>query len=323
MLHPGLRLQINSAPHLHLIHLQVLTHLEIERKLVRLTCEGNSCIIPLRLRDRKSQCRNIWYYPEDYCTTVSSSYIPFLGDSNTSTIVSSMQKYSPNFISDNRDSILSSGSIIHIVGDFSCLFKVVLDGGSSSPLLPAQDLPKLIEMSKGRKLETEEDMNIPDEYMMNLLPCSQPPMATIIKEVERCVALFCEGKDAVVLSGDRGSGKTYFALTLAAKLRMTNHFSSCYLDCRQLQSSTTKMDQLLCEITGLFHYSVTASNSLLILDNIDDLIPHVDESTGEEGSKPSDNPALSNQVKCISDHIIFLLNGSNTQSFKVVLTCQK
>ena len=329
VLHPGLRLQINSAPFLHLIHVQVLTHLDIERKLIRLTDEGeeNSCIIPLYLKDRRSRCGNVWYYPEDYYTTLSSSYVPFLRDSNTDTIVSSIRKCSSNFIDHNIDSFLSCGSIIRICSDSSSLFKVVLDEGSSALLLSAQNLPKLIEMSEGRSLKREEDMYVPDEYMLNVLPSSHPPMATIVKGVERCAGLFREGIDTIFLSGNRGSGKTYFTLTLAAKLRMTSHFSSCYLDCRQLQSSTRKMDQLLCELTGLFQQSVTTSDSFLILDNIDDLIPNVDESTRDEGSKSTDNSALSTQVKCISDHVVFLLKGlqqeTKTQSFKTILTSQK
>ncbi len=333
VLHPYLRLQLDIIPLLHCIHLQVLAPTQIQRKLKG--CQNRSRLplqlIPLRLRRRKSGSYSIWNYPDEFCFKRPPSF-----DLNSINVVGRKNSEIENA---SCHVLLSCGSIIPIkYASSQIIVKIMLEKKSSEHkyggianndiefLLDEQDLSELI-LNSNEIMSTRSDtMYLPDQHIMNILPNTCLPGRSVLQGIETCYTYFFEeGKDIILLQGDEGSGKTYFTLTLAAKLRMMNHVSTFYLDCRQLQSSIARMDQLLLEATSFARLSSAMKPLLLILDNIDQLIPISEGNTDDRQDKLVDSPALSNQVKSISDHVLFLLKGlqeGSQQYCKIILTCR-
>mmetsp|Transcript_13136 Transcript_13136/g.19887 ORF Transcript_13136/g.19887 Transcript_13136/m.19887 type:complete len:1198 (-) Transcript_13136:37-3630(-) len=185
-------------------------------------------------------------------------------------------------------------------------------------------------------------LDIQDGYTLNILPSSLEPFTSILDAVEVVEAkLFRQrsmqdmAKNVISLNGPRGSGRTYFSLIVAAKLRMVHHYATSYLDCQQLQSSSLRLEEMLQQLTDTFKKAADSSPTLLILDNIDELIPNTDtDSKGNDGSihnKQRINPTMADQAKLLSDHVRFLASTvkqpfspqSQLLDIVIVLTCQQ
>ena len=127
-----------------------------------------------------------------------------------------------------------------------------------------------------------------------------------------------------LLVGEEGTGKTHHSLVIAALVRLCFGISSSYLDCSQLQSAPeNQMHDILNELGILFDEATTKTTpTLIIMDNIQALVPNVDASNDDENDAmhhQQTNPILSAQVKLISDHIRYLLDQS--PNVCVLATC--
>lgn len=127
-----------------------------------------------------------------------------------------------------------------------------------------------------------------------------------------------------LLVGEEGTGKTHHSLVIAALVRLCFGISSSYLDCSQLQSAPeNQMRDILNELGVLFDEAATKTTpTLIIMDNIQALVPNVDKSNDDENDAmhhQQTNPILSAQVKLISDHIRYLLDQS--PNVCVLATC--
>eukprot|EP00578_Thalassiosira_sp_NH16_P007196 CAMPEP_0181123900 /NCGR_PEP_ID=MMETSP1071-20121207/26171_1 /TAXON_ID=35127 /ORGANISM="Thalassiosira sp., Strain NH16" /LENGTH=1237 /DNA_ID=CAMNT_0023209123 /DNA_START=98 /DNA_END=3812 /DNA_ORIENTATION=- len=137
---------------------------------------------------------------------------------------------------------------------------------------------------------------------------------------------------AIMIAGEEGAGKTHLAMTSASQLSLSDMCSTVYLDCKKLQSTSTSIQIILEQIQESFHDAIHEQPSVLILDDLDALIPNV-ESSGADGDgsihRYQLNPAVAVQVKTIVDHFLLLsqhcqqssMQKSSIESSGVVLIC--
>ena len=219
------------------------------------------------------------------------------------------------------------------------------------PVLYLQNLPSLVALSRQVKRkndsavkaltfqegEGDEALRLPsplqerEKYLaLNLLPSA----AGFLKDsVAWALSLAKEVKMAstnriwpyrTLLVGTEGTGKTHLALVTAALARLHFGMTSSYLDCRQLQSAPeNQMCDILDELSLLFDEAAAKTiSTLLIIDNIHAIVPNVDASNDDDNDAmhhQQTNPALSAQVKLISDHVYHLLDQN--PSVCVLATC--
>ena len=168
------------------------------------------------------------------------------------------------------------------------------------------------------------------ELSLNLLP----PTADIATDESinvtsnLCGDIACY--DSIILTGDLGSGKTHAALMLGARARVIKGYATLYLDCKRLQSSSdVRMKDMLQALTDIFREALQAAKScVIILDDIDELIPNVNMGGEEEGSthQQQPNPVAIDQAKLLADHLNCLIEDACTESRKgkpfVVMTAR-
>ena len=91
----------------------------------------------------------------------------------------------------------------------------------------------------------------------------------------------------LLITGSRGSGKTYQCLITAAYLRLCMNVATVYLDCKMLQSSS--VSDTCTKFTGIFRQAISAKLSLVILNDLDVLLP----TLGLTMTKTRDSPSVS------------------------------
>jgi len=171
------------------------------------------------------------------------------------------------------------------------------------------------------------------ELSLNLLPPVPNIMMEEASEVATNLARYLQCFDSIILSGEIGSGKTHAALTLVARARIDNRCATLYMDCKRLQSSSdVRMKDILEALTDIFSQAVKARPCVVVLDDIDELVPNVYTGAGEdEGSahQQQPNPVAADQAKLIGDHLQNLLEnaaraqcGAEEKVF-VVMTCRE
>ena len=112
---------------------------------------------------------------------------------------------------------------------------------------------------------------------------------------------------ALMITGEEGSGKTHLSLTSASQLCVSDLFATVYLDCKKLQATSANILTILEQIQYSFQEAMHKQPSVLVLDDLDALIPNVEHSGAEgDGSIHHHqlNPVLMVQVKIIVDHLL-------------------
>ena len=131
----------------------------------------------------------------------------------------------------------------------------------------------------------------------------------------------------VFVHGELGTGKTHTALTIAAATELTKGSSTLYLDCRKLRNSrVVRMKTILDEISKLFEDASSALPCVVILDELDELIPSFGESGVSDDSVQAQqvNPVEMDQAKLIADVTRHILSSSISafRHVSVVVTCR-
>ena len=230
------------------------------------------------------------------------------------------------------------------------IFRLVANSGSEvqetdtsyeSVCVIAKDLPELLLKSSAsvcQKAPSEETNGVLNrismskrDLLLNLLP-STTDMLVQSSEFTSNLTHDLECFDSLILLGEVGSGKTHTALFLAARARCVNGYATLYLDCKKLQSSSeVRMKNILQALTDTFQEADEARPCVVVLDDVDELIPNINMGTSEdEGSahRQQANPVAVNQAKVIGDHLNNLMNNASTsqrQEGKLVffvLTCR-
>jgi peroxin-1 len=187
----------------------------------------------------------------------------------------------------------------------------------------ANDLPELL-LKSTSALSNQTPPDCPEdqtfisvderEYLLNLFPSTADVASDASIEVASTLTSNLECFDTMVLSGEVGSGKTHTALVLAARARLTNAYATLYLDCKKLQSSSeVRMYDILQSISQLFREANEARPCLVVLDDLDELIPNVNMGTDQdEGSahQQQPNPLAADQAKLIADHLRNLMDDA-------------
>jgi peroxin-1 len=133
---------------------------------------------------------------------------------------------------------------------------------------------------------------------------------------------FCHG---VVIYGEKGTGKTHTCLILAAISRLRFAHKTVYLDCSRLQSvGEIRMHETLEELSAVFEAASTSGPSLLILDNLDKMVPNL--KSVEDGESSTNNlqvnPIEVDQTKLLWHHVYFLAQQLGVHT-KLVITCNE
>ena len=214
-------------------------------------------------------------------------------------------------------------------------------------MLSMHQLPSLLALSREMKSkkseayakteEGDQSSNIfppfqqwEEDFALNLLPSGAGLLKdsitwsfAVAKKVEFS-RTSCIRSYRTLLVGEEGTGKTHLALLIAALARLHFGIASSYLDCSELQSAPgNQMRDILEELSlSLEENTAQTTPTLLIMDNIHALIPNVDASNDDDNDAmhhQQTNPALSAQVKLLSDHIRYLLDEN--PNVYVLATC--
>ena len=130
--------------------------------------------------------------------------------------------------------------------------------------------------------------------------------------------------DAWFMHGDTGTGKTHYALVFAAIAHMRWSMPTYYLDCKKLQSaSDLRMSSILQELTALFRQAMESQPSVLILDDLDFLVPNQEdgEFAGVSIGQRQANPIAVDQTKLLADHLRSLMEYCASKVI-FVITCR-
>ena len=140
--------------------------------------------------------------------------------------------------------------------------------------------------------------------------------------------------NALMITGEEGSGKTHLSMTSASQLCVSDLFATVYLDCKKLQAGSANIQTILEQTQKSFQEALHKQPSVLVLDDLDALIPNVESSSEGDGSIHHHqlNPALMVQVKVIVDHLLLLsrycsrsfrqTNLTRTNGVVLICTCR-
>ena len=128
----------------------------------------------------------------------------------------------------------------------------------------------------------------------------------------------------VLLHGEEGSGKSHLSKSVALRLLEDHSFFPVYLDCKQLQTSLTTIKNILEQIQKSIHEAALRCPSIIVLDNLDSLIPNTESGGNSDGSVQHHhvNPALFAQVKLVTDHLLSYLGGVEEGRVALMCTCR-
>ena len=169
------------------------------------------------------------------------------------------------------------------------------------------------------------------EHVLNLVPAFSVPQGEVvpavsnaISHVSRCLRLSLPDAlyarmlcaDGLAITGEEGMGKTHCLVSVAAYLRLHGSCATVYLDCGNLQRSSSSngfgMGGILDALSTAFREAALCQPSVLLLDDLDSLVPNVSSSSkdndGGSIQHQQINPVLVGQVKVIMDHIRYLMD---------------
>ena len=373
VLNPYLRFQLNASILTDFVTVQLLTESQIIEKTQKLQRAVTRSLVSVEMIQMKwkntkdlvfDNTLPLWRYPDEYvlnnpihsnCDTCTEQDIV----SATSFLATWNEVYASTSSNDEKDLILSEGSIIPSQGRNGTSIDFVLrirrseparnhedTNGISHPydpnqyLIQARELHNLLKSSHVSEKFCDEDKacehmdSIPST--VNILPVSLPSIIKQSNIFQTIKSIASTGLDSyeisqtnfrkcvrLMITGDEGSGKTHLVLLLAAIVRMALAISTVYVDCRKLQSTQLNMEGMLKELTTLFYRS-SCHPSLLILDNLDDLIPNPGGSSSSVGvrSQRQLNETFVNQVKFLSDHLQYLIKSVSSNVYMIVSTCK-
>ncbi|GMF19722.1 unnamed protein product [Phytophthora fragariaefolia] len=106
--------------------------------------------------------------------------------------------------------------------------------------------------------------------------------------------------------GERGSGKSTLLRALVHEVQTSTKFGAftTIVECRNLRG--LKMESVKSRLNDLFEEATTHAPSLIVLDNLDALVPEEDESAG----------AANEQSRRIAELLLVLINQNNQRMWK-------
>lgn len=203
--------------------------------------------------------------------------------------------------------------------------EIEVDTSGLESVITADDLKYFLE-EEGQIIDTQFG-----EYGKNedLLPFDTY-IEGFSSTIERLVNDVCKirsstQRNAMLLTGEVGSGKTHLALALASALVRSSSIGMVYLDCKMLQAAPgSTLSSILSEIRTSCQQALQKQPSLLILDDLDAIIPNSESSDGGDGSihHQQTNPALVSQVKAVVDHLLRYSRQCANSDVVLLCTCR-
>ena len=358
-MHKLIRYQLDVSPLFDCIRLETIDPSD-SSLVLEMVANGTSNLSLQRVNkiDYAADDECSWFYPHDLPSQ------PLWHDSSTfqcetsyltqlNTIIVSWSDLSD----DEKESPLSAGSLIALPWQSSNgqvvqqIFQLVVhskmeeaedDDNANAVCILAKDLPCLLLKSSSGPLHypatsgaiVETTLLVSRrERLWNLLPPTADLTTEASREVWSDLANGLECFDSIIFSGESGSGKTHAALTFAARARRDSGYATLYVNCKRLQSSSNvRMKDMLQALTDIIREARAAGRCLVILDDIDDLIPNINLEAGEDAGsahQQQPNPIAADQAKLLSDHLQNLVNDTVPTSPNkcqekvfVVLTCR-
>ena len=312
------RTQIGASPFCHQLRFRVLQKTEVDRKVAQ-----TKRLLESRSLKVRTESITVVVEPDALSNPWSSP-----------TIASSMAL--PHGLSDlsapSTTCILSSGALVQSRSvSKAILLKVHIEyreGGEPVVNMNESDvarsfLPFLVDKipSEG---PCEQIKNVVSPgRALNWLPTSSD--IQLAKSQSDWEHLF-RTSDGVIVQGEIGSGRTHQALVLAAILRLSGFGAPVYLDCKRLQSSPDlRMKNILEALTDLFRKALELKKSVIVLDDIDELIPSFQTLDGKDESTQQTqiNPASIDQAKLLSDHLHWLIETAwPSGELYLIVTCR-
>jgi SpoVK/Ycf46/Vps4 family AAA+-type ATPase len=224
----------------------------------------------------------------------------------------------------------------------------------SSRLVPIITTNHLRELVRSDEIDTDETVKATsldaDHYPSSMLSLPEKPtvgfnlaIQGVLRSARQIIyhpkfyshnlfASYSTINNTIMITGEVGSGKTHLACTAASQLAVSDQFAAVYLDCKKLQSTSSSIKIILEEIQKSFHEALHKQPSVLVLDDLDALIPKIEFSDGEsDGSIHHHllNPALVTQVKITVDQLIlqskycsrYVSRYQSTRLTGIVLVC--
>lgn len=348
VLHPDLRLQLECSVFHDYVTVQVLTFDDVGDRLQSFA--NHRCSNPslIKLCPIKIDCSK--YYERPPWRRLDDAVLMEQYSTQSDVWFDSIRNHLTHVVDDLSDShnYLTHGCIISIPSfeKETQRFMTLIHGKKNEECAETEcnmyenDHDKLLFYPKDLISEEicfdkgEAKKDHPDP-MLNALPQALPSQDYLdsLSQVEDTITQRIltpshsdESKSAnFILHGNIGSGKTFASLVLASRLRMIAHCATIYMDCRGLQANPTSMVGLLDELTSVFYEATEAEPSIVILDNLDALIPNVSgSSNGSQDAsqrRHNTNPILISQSKLLADHLNFLLSESSKRKISVIGTC--
>ena len=348
VLHSDITLQIGASPLYDLVSVTVLSSKDVQQRIESLS---NADDVTKRFSpvffSPTSGDRSPWRHPEECKASSSVEQIR----SPISIAPAGRQLPTADLYDTNGSTLLVHGSIISIPTNNNTVatYRLQLErSGSgkrkkrllSSRLKREDDFSRYVlrarDISNAAFDDSASEISIPiHDTMLNALSSSTPPTKEYISFLQKIEdelvnqTLDSRSDDSsfwnLMLCGEKGVGKTYFIVTLAARLRMKLSYSTVFLNCHRLQSAQTKMEHLLNELTRVFTQASKLQPSLLLLDSLDLLIPNTGSSPGMSDDSANrhqnNNPMLVSQCKILADHLKFLMSGLRSSKVAVICTC--
>lgn len=202
---------------------------------------------------------------------------------------------------------------------------VDVDGSGMESVITADDLKYFLE-GEGQTIDTQ----FGDHDKNGDLPPVDAYTEGFSSTIERLVNDVCNirsstQRNAILLTGEVGSGKTHLALALASALLRSSSIGMVYLDCKMLQAAPgSTLSSILSEIRTSCQQAFQKQPSLLILDDLDAIIPNSESSDGGDGSihHQQTNPALVSQVKAVVDHLLRYSRECVNSDVVLLCTCR-
>ena len=343
-MHPDTRVELTCTALEDFVSVRVLTSVEIQKghQCYTNAIESSKIVQTLCLTSTMNSGTSPWNFPEEMEQTRKHLANDAINESKVKQYLLHLQN---DLVED--DIHLSHGSIISIPDEnelSTTRVQIMINtskqtlrnppgnaGTSTLYLHPSQLLSKSTIFAKERMVIGCIDP------LLNALPSVLPSIEYFISisGFERRLVnsiLSSQRKNEVqsrknyLLCGSKGSGKTFLSLILAARLRMSLSCATHYVDCHQLQSAQSTMEGILIELTRIANKAVSSTPSILILDNLDNLIPNLGTANGTHDASSQQqqhsNPMLQSQSKLLADHTKFLMGELNKCSPVIVLgTC--
>jgi SpoVK/Ycf46/Vps4 family AAA+-type ATPase len=156
--------------------------------------------------------------------------------------------------------------------------------------------------------------------LVNLLPSATVISSGLIQRAPTSVT-----NAGFVLQGGKGSGKTHTALMIAAILRLRHSHATFYLNCQGLKDQLAiRLSDILREFDDIFAMARRSSPSVLILDDLDQMITNFSEGDSfkdESLQAQHTNPITLAQSRLILSHLHNLVRNTTGKKISLIVSC--